>query len=65
MALQVRVLVDLAEDQSDVPNHPPGGSQASLSLVPRDAMFSSELQGHKVCTWCTDICVSKTLIHIK
>lgn len=45
--------------------HPRGSPRLSRTPVPGDVMSSSALHGHKACTRCTDIYVSKTLQHIK
>ncbi|CAH6942478.1 Sorcs1 [Phodopus roborovskii] len=45
--------------------HQQGGSQASVTPVPRDPTPSSDLQGHQEHTWCTDMHPGKTPIHIK
>lgn len=34
--------------------HPHGGSQTSLTLVPKDPATSSDLLGHQACVWCSE-----------
>jgi hypothetical protein len=68
MAMQLRVLV-LAEDWGwgvgVSSQHSHDCLQLSVTLVPKDLILSSDILGHKACTWYTDIHAGKTPIHIK
>lgn len=37
----------------------------NFTPIPKDSTQSSDLCGHQVHTWCTYICASKALTHIK
>jgi hypothetical protein len=44
--------------------HPPGGSQTSVSPVPEDVKPSSGFQVHQVCKCCKDMHWDKTRIYM-
>lgn len=57
MAWQLRALVDSQQQCSN--------PQPSVTLVPRDLAFSSDLHRHQPCTWYVNTHMDKTLIHRK
>ena len=66
--MQLRVLV-LAEDWGwgvgVSSQHSHDCLQLSVTLVPEDLILSSDILGHKACTWYTDTHADKMLIGTK